>query len=890
MRTLTAGILDALTSQDLTWSLALILGGTGGFATRRSANGLNMPRAQELSVEGVTLQGDSLIEVPPLTEDGELSAPLLEVTISPPNNALDSIAAYRSSPPDASAPPQTAELYLLIGDATSYTVAGETALLIWAGTVSGHTYGGADSRLTLRLEPAWARLARTPGLRYDPQDQRRLFAGDTGLDHAPATRRALALSAGTATPVTPDDPALLATPPRRLIYGRRQVTGDIVLAAISGAGSRYLNLVVALASHEVSAIERIWLDGREIEFTTGDTVGGNFAGKVTVARKLGTSGQTVDTALQTELGTTLWPNTSRLRGIAHIVLRLQWATGFWEDGIPVVTALVKGKLCTDPRDTGAAAAWSDNPAVQLYDYLLDATHGPGLPSARLDTESFAAAASACAEAVELASGLTEPRYTAHLTADHTESRDAIILRLLSTMGGALVTAGTGLRLLAGTWRAPEAALTSADLLDWWREETQEAALRPNTARGTYVSAPNYFTLGYPAQALADWVTAEGEQPTTLDFPAVTSPTQAQRLARLALQRGRRRLRATAQLPAAGYRLAVGDTVTVQLPGQQYGAMDPVTMEITSLQLRLTGYPATTLQLVETAEADYAWETTDEGTLVTPPGTLTLDLNAWRAATLTAPALDTPSQTFGTAGSGYITVDVATVGEPGATVYFTTDGSDPTTSSTAWGGSPRTYTATTTLKIRAELSGLYSQIVTYTYTLAAPAAITVTVTTSGGGTVSGDGAKTEGDTVTLTATGNTGKGFIRWSGAYRSERNPLVFTAGAVDVDLIASFGDKLLTPLDAGSRIQFAPDGVTRQLIQRITNPSGQPISVRYSSDGGATFTSQIATLAPGKYIELVMRSGLTWSAFTAEYQFADGSTLTRGQSDKLSISYAAYP
>lgn len=893
MRSLHATALETILARDVAISYALILGGTYGYGSRRSANGYNMPRLQELTVEGVRCQGDSLTGIPDLVEDSDLAAENITVTIAAPKATPDSdfVSRHRASPAEASTTSVlTAALYVLLGDSATYATSAGTALLVWQGRVAAHEFSGDGERLTLTLEPLWADLAQAPGLRYDPQDQRRLHSGDTGLDHAPATRRKLALSTGTSTPTAERDPALLITPYRRYVYGRTPVQGDIVLMATSGASSRYLNLLVAFASHEVAAIERLWLDGREVEFSTGDTVIGNFAATLTVSRKLGSTSQAADSSLTTQLGTTLWPSTSQLKGIAYVSLRLLWDAATWSEGVPVVTALIKGKLCLDPRDTGAAPAWSDNPAVQLYDYLLDTVHGPGLASATLDEATFATAAETCAQAIELANGLTEPRYTSHLTATHEDTRDATITRLLSSMGGQLITGGSTLSLLAASARPSEATLAASDLVDWWREKTTEAITLRNTARGTYLATPDYALTGYPAVELTDWTAAEGERPVALDFPTVTSSTQAQRLAKIQLLRNRRRLTAKAILPLAGYRLRVGDIVTVTIPGQsEFATLAPVEMEITALTLSLSAVaPAISYDLRETAATDYAWATTDEGSEVTA-GTLAADVAAWRAAKLQAPSLDKASQTFGTAGSGSITVNVASVGEPGATVRFTTDGTDPATSSTAWGGSARTFTATTTVKIIAQLSTLASDVVTYTYTLASPASITVNITTSGTGSVTGGGSATEGDTITLTATGGTGKGFIRWSGAYKSEVNPLVFTAGASNINLIAYFGDELLPPTDGGHRTVARPGG-GYDLIQRIYSPALQPIRVRWSTDNGATWTSQITTLAPNTYVEITMRSGSSWSAFTADYRFADGSTLTYGQSPATSISYPAFP
>ena len=75
------------------------------------------------------------------------------------------------------------------------------------------------------------------------------------------------------------------------------------------------------------------------------------------------------------------------------------------NGLPLVTAVVKGKKVYDPRtDT---TAWSDNAALCVRDYITSAY---GMQDSDVDDTAFSVAANVCDEAIPLSGGGTEARY------------------------------------------------------------------------------------------------------------------------------------------------------------------------------------------------------------------------------------------------------------------------------------------------------------------------------------------------------------------------------------------------------------------------------------------------------------------------------------------------
>ncbi|SCY74837.1 hypothetical protein SAMN05216420_11634 [Nitrosospira sp. Nl5] len=88
--------------------------------------------------------------------------------------------------------------------------------------------------------------------------------------------------------------------------------------------------------------------------------------QVRVKKHLGTSDDPADASLLTECPAK-WSATSVLRGFTYTVIRLDLRQAEFQGGLPDISVLMKGKKLYDPR-TGLTA-WSQNPALAIYDYL-----------------------------------------------------------------------------------------------------------------------------------------------------------------------------------------------------------------------------------------------------------------------------------------------------------------------------------------------------------------------------------------------------------------------------------------------------------------------------------------------------------------------------------------
>lgn len=178
--------------------------------------------------------------------------------------------------------------------------------------------------------------------------------------------------------------------PIPVIYGARRVGGTRVFVHTAGGDkNKYLYICLVLCEGEVDSIYDIKIDDYKISDSRFRKDGRNL---ISVDAKTGTDNQQASNVL---LGATgKWTSAHRLQGIAYLGLRLEWNEDVFS-GIPEVTAVVRGKRVRDPRYPSAAPAWSDNPALCLYDYLTNKRYGKGLGNSVIDLEAFKAAATFC---------------------------------------------------------------------------------------------------------------------------------------------------------------------------------------------------------------------------------------------------------------------------------------------------------------------------------------------------------------------------------------------------------------------------------------------------------------------------------------------------------------
>ena len=429
---------------------------------------------------------------------------------------------------------------------------------------------------------------------------------------------------------------------RQIVYGTQRIGGTVIWRSTTGSKKNQLNYVIVLATHQLSAITALYLDGRQVfwnpgsvGFTTygasyfgGTAAGGShvgpdgnsydFGGKVYCEARFGNQAST-DVIGGLTANDPSWyagaGGTPAACGCAYVYLKLERDTTLFPTE-PEIKFAVQGKPILDPRS--GTTAYSHNPALIVNDILGDAVYGIGETS--VNQAQLIAAANICEEQVPLAAGGTEDRYAAHWHYDTSTAPGDAVTTFLATMGGRISRPGGEWWIFPAAYIAPSASFGANDLTGkpQWKSTRKYRELF-NRVNGTYTAAnypynaagnlydsngwyngqiQNNFPFAfqptnypqYACDALHGYASDEylnqdcGKKlPKELGFPAVLSIAQAQRLAKIALLRNRQQGTGTLPMSLRAYSLQPCDTFSMTFA--QNGWANKV-LEVTGTQLGL----------------------------------------------------------------------------------------------------------------------------------------------------------------------------------------------------------------------------------------------------------------------------------------------------------------
>jgi hypothetical protein len=318
--------------------------------------------------------------------------------------------------------------------------------------------------------------------------------------------------------------------------------------------------------HEIESFDKLYINGLEIETLAGDgnvtsiidengSSSGRYNDYIRIKKHLGADSQTADADLVSEVAE--WTTNHRLRGISYLYVRMKFKQEVYPNGIPEITADIKGKKVYNPATT--LTAWSDNPALCVRDYLTS-SYGLSDISANIDDTLVTTAANACDRTASNA----DTWFTMN-GAFNTSAVPADILNtLLSTMGGTLWFSQGKWRMRAAIWEAPTLTLDEDDLRGPLSVNTRHSRRDNfNVIKGTF-SGPEtqWFPSDYPEYKVAQAITDDGgiESVVDLNLPFTDNADECQRVARIVYERNRQQLTVKGNFGLRAFDLQVGDVV------------------------------------------------------------------------------------------------------------------------------------------------------------------------------------------------------------------------------------------------------------------------------------------------------------------------------------------
>lgn len=409
--------------------------------------------------------------------------------------------------------------------------------------------------------------------------------------------------------------------PRDMVYGETKKSGGILFMETSD-NNKYLHLVVQLASHEIQSVEEVYFDEKELTLSSSGNDSNGIArynvtspttfstdskfsdSKKTVRIKyhLGTDTQLADADLVAE--TDKWTTDHRLRGIAYIYVRLAYDPDVFPNGLPNVSAVIKGKKVLDIRDS--STAYSKNPALILYDYLTDTKLGLGVATTNMDSTSFTTMANLCDENVSLSAGGTEKRYEAHGIIYSDIAPMEIIDDILSSCVGTLAYSNGKFMMKGGQYVSPALSLDEDNFtgaINLVAKQSRKDMF--NTVKGIFTSnESNWQPTDYPMVTSSTFSDADGEVIfADVDLPFTKSSTMAQRIAKIVLFKNRQQMQLSCKVSMKGFTLQVGDTVNIS--NTRLGFTNKV-FEVADWSFSLGQEMFIDLILKETASSVYDW--------------------------------------------------------------------------------------------------------------------------------------------------------------------------------------------------------------------------------------------------------------------------------------------
>jgi hypothetical protein len=192
-----------------------------------------------------------------------------------------------------------------------------------------------------------------------------------------------------------------------IVYGTRKVGGNIVFMETSGTDNEYLYMALILSEGQISGVDAIYVNDKKV--VLNGVLGEGVIVQVNSADENFYDDESLISfqlfyGVESPFSSTLlketdnWGDYHKLSGLAYLAIRFKWNADKF-GSVPTVQALVKGREIYDPRldstVTGGSGShrqndsstweYSDNPTLQLLDYLRNDRFGMGIADSYFDS-------------------------------------------------------------------------------------------------------------------------------------------------------------------------------------------------------------------------------------------------------------------------------------------------------------------------------------------------------------------------------------------------------------------------------------------------------------------------------------------------------------------------
>ena len=386
-----------------------------------------------------------------------------------------------------------------------------------------------------------------------------------------------------------------------IVYGTRKVGGNVVFLETSGTDNQYLYMALVLSEGEVADIDAIFINDNQVtwsgdiadntQITVASSDANFYSGSslITCEPHFGSDSQTASSLLST---LNSWTSNHRLRGLCYLAIRFEWNQDKF-GSLPTVQAVVKGKKVYNPnldstvtggsgshrKDDSSTWEYSDNPILQLLDYLRNERFGMGIANSYFDSNfaDWQTATDVCDANITPYSGASQiDLMDSHAVVDTSKKAIDNVKNFIRGARAYLNFSGGIYNVLVETTGSASITLTEDNIIGGISVKSKNKNSRYNRVIVNFTNPDKNYqsdTAQFPpvdetglasADQHATMKTADGGLllEGRFDFTMLTSPYQAQEMAEIILRRSRSSLDISLIADATALDLAIGDIVNI----------------------------------------------------------------------------------------------------------------------------------------------------------------------------------------------------------------------------------------------------------------------------------------------------------------------------------------